>query len=858
MSLGQGTEDTRRRVTVAELGSDPAMARSVAAYGGARLLTFDRDPASSEPTVEVSHEAVIREWPRLRGWLAEDREGLRMQHHLTASAAAWDDQGRDDGELYRGLRLSAVERWSEATVPVLTPVEVEFLGASSRLRDEEEAAERARLRRLRRLVVVAGAIAVVAIVAGLFAFREQRRADDQATRAEENATLASTNAEQAQTSAELADERATEAEDAREQGDIERLRAVARASAAENPPRAALLAVEAYLADPSIEGLDSLHRVLTETPGSIGFAPGGPYVAGELLGDGKTLVALGVDQIDVWDVENRVVLRTIDHPVVIGTPALAVTPDGRTAAIRGGSAQTFFYDLTTGATLGSIVHDTPVSDLSLSAEGSLLVAARVDGRVGLWDTNTLTRTRLFDISSEPVRFARWSPTELRFTAVTQQAVIQFWDPDGTDPVWSSTPEPGTASLTIRPNSLTYSPDGTGVVVDTGTFEATTSAYDTRDGSLLFSPTPRGGFGAGAPIDSMLWLDADGWLVATPTRLAIEAFDLETGDSSTLIVQVQDVLDVAFSPELNEIVSIGRKGLGFWSLDQSGPLERVVPFSTEQADAYAEHGGVVYTSLALDGSQIITSVVAFPAAPPALTVDLTADELTTEVFREGFVGANGYGEFTVVAAVPTGTELVDATGEPLGPPVPFSLDHSDSRASHDGRFLAIARLGGFADLYTGSGELIANLDMALSELEQSFVGLSFNGDASLIAATTFDNLAVWETDTLERLDLERQPNWGWTRLVGDELIITATDGTLLRVDPRTGQETNPPLLTNTGAGNYALDTANNRLASLGEVVRVWDLDSGKQIGRGLPMVPIQVEFTGDGSLLSVATEDRVTL
>ena len=56
---------------------------------GARLVTMD------EAGVEVAHEALIREWPRLQEWLDEDRDSLRLQRHLTAAATAWDQRGQD-------------------------------------------------------------------------------------------------------------------------------------------------------------------------------------------------------------------------------------------------------------------------------------------------------------------------------------------------------------------------------------------------------------------------------------------------------------------------------------------------------------------------------------------------------------------------------------------------------------------------------------------------------------------------------------------------------------------------------------------------------------------------------------------
>ena len=64
---GEGTEDTRRRTSVSELAGVPEIVLEV--YSRARLITFDRDPVTREPTVEVAHEALIREWPRMRTWV---------------------------------------------------------------------------------------------------------------------------------------------------------------------------------------------------------------------------------------------------------------------------------------------------------------------------------------------------------------------------------------------------------------------------------------------------------------------------------------------------------------------------------------------------------------------------------------------------------------------------------------------------------------------------------------------------------------------------------------------------------------------------------------------------------------------
>jgi hypothetical protein len=104
MTLGEGTEDTRRRMRRSELEtSDPAPTDAVIeAFGRHRLLSFDRDPVTREPTVEIAHEALLRAWTRLRSWVDEARDDLRTRDALAASAAEWDDAARDESFLLHG------------------------------------------------------------------------------------------------------------------------------------------------------------------------------------------------------------------------------------------------------------------------------------------------------------------------------------------------------------------------------------------------------------------------------------------------------------------------------------------------------------------------------------------------------------------------------------------------------------------------------------------------------------------------------------------------------------------------------------------------------------------------------------
>jgi TIR domain len=94
---GEATEDTRQRALL-PTGNEAALA-VIRRLADARLVVTARNSATGEETVEVTHEALIRNWALLRGWVDQDREFLRSKARIEEAAALWEGEKRDGSRL---------------------------------------------------------------------------------------------------------------------------------------------------------------------------------------------------------------------------------------------------------------------------------------------------------------------------------------------------------------------------------------------------------------------------------------------------------------------------------------------------------------------------------------------------------------------------------------------------------------------------------------------------------------------------------------------------------------------------------------------------------------------------------------
>lgn len=144
----RGSEDTRRHVSIDEIISKTEDADDVqtvlTTLISAQLVTID------DTGVTVTHEAIIREWPRLRGWLEENRENLHLHRQLTETSKLWQDLDKDASVLYRGLRLLKTNAWVKESSSRLSELEISFLAASEEAILAEERAKVSDRQRTRR------------------------------------------------------------------------------------------------------------------------------------------------------------------------------------------------------------------------------------------------------------------------------------------------------------------------------------------------------------------------------------------------------------------------------------------------------------------------------------------------------------------------------------------------------------------------------------------------------------------------------------------------------------------------------------------------------------------------------------
>ncbi|RSN09147.1 hypothetical protein DMB42_17595 [Nonomuraea sp. WAC 01424] len=353
-----GAQDTRRPVRRAELltgdphDPGPVLLERLAA---ARLITLD------DVTADLAHEALLTAWPRLRDWVEEDRERLRVHRRLTEAATAWNDHARDPGTLYRGLQLATAREHLTRHLDTLTPEERAFLQAST-------AAHHGARRRSRLRTLLLSVVATLALVAASLAWQQNN----------------------------VSSRRQREAYARQMIGTAESLR--------QSDPRLAMqLSLAAWRLADLPETRAALLAASRQAQQDTFTDPDQAEATRRWLSaDGRTLISVGASQITRWDLDSNRTISTAPGLAERLPDAVVVMGDARWLPFlepRATNSKVTLWDMTTGR-YDPAPLDTTNLGVEVSRSGEHLIVYQADGsryRIRVWDL--ATRQKILQVST---------------------------------------------------------------------------------------------------------------------------------------------------------------------------------------------------------------------------------------------------------------------------------------------------------------------------------------------------------------------------------------------------------------------------------------------------------------------------
>ncbi|MGH9276482.1 MAG: hypothetical protein ACRDZU_17690, partial [Acidimicrobiales bacterium] len=590
---GEGIDDTRRRATLSELR--PAIDdggqtdRVVDAFVAARLVSIDAG------TVQVAHEALIREWPQLREWLADQRDDLRVQRQVTDAAAAWASGGREPTELYRGPRLAAAMDWLDRH-PHASALETDFIRESAGEEERSRLAQARANRRLRASLIGVGIALVIAIIGGTLAVNRSR-----------------------------------EAAKARDHADVARLAALSRSLVERQPDIGLLLSVEAFDREDSHETRSTLLAALQRHPLLQGLVYGAEsgLEAAVFTPDGGTLATPASDGTALWDVATRRRIATLGYATDVVLDA-SISPDGRALAAatvtedESGRPASYLqvWDLDTRELLHRIESPAGVlTTTAFSTDGDTLVT---QGGVYpdrppqltavVWDTATWR-----PVGDPWVLTEGYLDDKVTFVSGDGR-VLAIIDGEGATVLEVSTRTlrrqvPAAGSVT----ALALSSDGgrLAIAVDNGAVHV----VDTTSGEALF----QGATGSEESATSMEFSRDDRVLAVASDAGRTQLFDTTTGAAlgPPLAASSAAINDVSFSADGTMLATAG--------LDRTGAIWRL-DGNRATADTFADQQAIAtQVDVTADGRHIATA-----SADGTVIVRDTVEGDTRSVSLEGEV------------------------------------------------------------------------------------------------------------------------------------------------------------------------------------------------------------------------------
>ena len=839
VTLGDGQEDTRRRVLQSELfelGEQSIVQNVIDRFGRYRLLTFDHDDVTRSATVEIAHEALIRQWERFRDWLDESREDLRLERRLLHSANEWVQSQQDKSYLLQGTRLQQFQEWAEDTPLRLNALEVEFLSASLSARTErlqEEEARKAREEALEQrtahfLRIIVGVLAVSTLIAiGLtvFAFNQSNVATEQQLIAE--------------TQRERAEGALLTAEQNERKNLSLALAANARNALIENEPALALpIALEANMAyqPPAAEIL----RIL----GLTAFAPG-----------------------------PRFLFDQTDHSVL----AVASDTKGIITAYGGVEGVIYLANNTTGNPIRAIDVGASITGLSFSPDGSLLAGSLDDNTVGVWLLANGTQQHRLTGHSEIVTDVEFSPDGEMIASSSGDHTIRLWDTITGETIRILEGDSGFVT------KFNFSSDGMRIVSSTADETMAGSADEKWDRTLRIWDVETGDNTLVIDVGSGFVRDAkfspDGKTVASASWDSASGgtariYNAETGEEIRRFFAHRDAItNIEFSPDGTQLVTASwDKSIKFWDIEKGVELRSFVDFDERIIDIeFTPNGEYLIIGLGNVGNNAISTDADNPADTSVWLWDLenrTQAKVyrghsdwtwTVDISPDGTLAASGSGPLRLPdtsAEVDTSVRIWDIeTGQEIRTLQGHTNTVDSVKFTLDGDFLLSASWDG----------TIKRWDVVTGQMLHTYEGhdgivymldLMPNGK-QFISASADKTLKLWDIQSGELIRTyeghEGEVNSVNISPDGTLMLSAAGDKTIRLWDIESGEEIRQ-YLGHEASVNYAKFVPNMKSlisTSWDGTVRMWDIESGEEIRQF-------VGHTGNTFGIAITKDSRIML
>jgi WD40 repeat protein len=536
------------------------------ALAAERLVVLDGDRA------QISHDVLLRAWPRLRGWLEEDQASWILYGQLADDAAAWHDSHHDPSFLYRGTPLSALQqavtRWSQepGRYPALTGTQRDFLHASERAAARSSRQRRGAVAILALLAMVASITSVAALQARNTAIRQRDQATYNQVVAEALQFGTSNTSLAAQLTLAAYRIQPTQNQASR-LFNTENTPVAIPVTGSTRPVRSVAFSPDGHtLASGGDDGTVRLWNVTDPAhPRPLGrplptSSSGNAVDAVAFSPDGHTLASGNLDgTVLLWDVTDPAHPRPLARPLTTsssgrGVWSVAFSPDGHTLASGNGGGTVQLWDVTDPAhprPLGRPLATSGkyVQAVAFSPDGHTLASGNLDGTVLLWDVADPAHPRPLTsvIRGNGVFSVAFSPDGHTLASGNGDGTVRLWDV--TDPAH---PRPlgqplASGSLALV-NAVAFSPDGH--TLASGTGDGTLQLWNVTDPA---HPGPLGrplASGSVASVNAVAF-SPDGHTLASGTD---DGTIRLWSRPSTVLTSASEVNAVAFSSDGHTLAS----------------------------------------------------------------------------------------------------------------------------------------------------------------------------------------------------------------------------------------------------------------------------------------------------------------